>query len=135
MKFKFNNGGSKFKLRDDCVIRAIAIATEQDYTKVLNDFKKLMDKAPYKGVPKKITRKYLKDIGWRWIPTMSIGQGCKIHLKENELPSGRIICKVTKHITAVIDGVINDTYDCSRNETRCVYGYWVKNLKLGYRNI
>ena len=41
MKFKFNNGGSKFKLRDDCVIRAIAIATEQDYTKVLNDFKKL----------------------------------------------------------------------------------------------
>ena len=57
MKYKFNNGGSKFKPRGDCVVRAIAIATEQDYTKVLNDFKKLMVKAPYKGVPKKITKK------------------------------------------------------------------------------
>jgi len=27
---------------------------------------------------------------------------------------------------AVIDGVINDTYDCSREGTRCVYGYWEK---------
>ena len=24
------------------------------------------------------------------------------------------------------DGVINDIYDPSRNETRCVYGYWKK---------
>ena len=28
-------------------------------------------------------------------------------------------------ITAVIDGVINDTYDPSRGGKRCVYGYWV----------
>jgi hypothetical protein len=24
----------------------------------------------------------------------------------------------------VIDGVIHDTHDCSRNGTRCVYGYY-----------
>jgi len=25
----------------------------------------------------------------------------------------------------VIDGVLHDTHDCSRDGTRCVYGYWL----------
>jgi hypothetical protein len=25
-----------------------------------------------------------------------------------------------------VDGIINDTYDCSREGTRCVYGYFTK---------
>jgi hypothetical protein len=49
-----------------------------------------------------------------------------VHLKESELPSGRIIVAVSKHLTAVINGEIHDTYDCSREGTRCVYGYYVK---------
>ena len=57
---------------------------------------------------------------------MSIGSGCKVHLKADELPSGNIIVALSKHYCAVIDGVIHDTHDCSRNETRCVYGYWSK---------
>ena len=36
----------------------------------------------------------------------------------------QIVVSVSKHLTAVIDGVIHDTHDCSRSETRCVYGYW-----------
>ena len=55
---------------------------------------------------------------------MGIGTGCKFHLKKEELPMGDIIVKLSKHISVVRDGIINDTYDCSRNETRCVYGYW-----------
>jgi hypothetical protein len=68
----------------------------------------------------------MKSMGWKWIPTMFIGKGCKVHLKAEELPMGRLIVNVSKHITCVIDGVINDTYDCSRNGTRCVYGYFIK---------
>lgn len=37
---------------------------------------------------------------------------------------GRIIVRLSRHISAVIDGVIHDTYDPSRDGTRCVYGYW-----------
>ena len=34
---------------------------------------------------------------------------------------------VIKHIISEVkDGVLYDTYDCSRNGTRCVYGYWNK---------
>lgn len=32
----------------------------------------------------------------------------------------------SKHITAVIGGIIHDTYDHSRGESRCVYGYFTK---------
>jgi len=56
-----------------------------------------------------------------------IGQGCKVHLRKDELPQGKLIVRVSKHITSVIDGVINDTYDCSRGATRCVYGYYIED--------
>jgi hypothetical protein len=55
---------------------------------------------------------------------MQIGSGCTVHLRPKELPAGRLVVSVSKHLTAVIDGVIHDTHDCSRRGTRCVYGYW-----------
>jgi hypothetical protein len=39
---------------------------------------------------------------------------------------GKLIVSVSRHLVAVVNGVINDTYDCSRDATRCVYGYWQK---------
>ena len=64
--------------------------------------------------------------GWVYVPTMAIGSGCRVHLRADELPQGRLVVQVSKHYTAVVDGVIHDTYACSRDGTRCVYGYWVK---------
>jgi hypothetical protein len=55
---------------------------------------------------------------------MFIGQGCKVHLRADELPKGRLVVALSKHIVAVIDGVIHDTDDPSRGGTRCVYGYF-----------
>ena len=69
---------------------------------------------------------YMHDLGFEWMATMLIGQGCKVHLRDGELPMGRLVVSVSKHWTAVIDGVIRDTYDPSRDGTRCVYGYWQK---------
>jgi len=66
----------------------------------------------------------MKELGFEWKPTMNIGQGCKVHLRADELPCGNIIVNVSKHFAAVIDGVLHDTYDCSREGTRCVYGYY-----------
>ena len=78
------------------------------------------------GVRRTTFRKYLEELGWKFVPTMTIGSGCKVHLRSDELPNGTIICSVSHHLTCVIDGVINDTYDCSREENRCVYGYFIK---------
>lgn len=65
-------------------------------------------------------------IGWKWIPRMQIGQGCTTHLRVGELPRGRLVVTVSRHLAAVIDGIIRDTHNPSRGGTRCVYGYFTK---------
>jgi hypothetical protein len=69
---------------------------------------------------------YLTRLGWVWTATMTIGSGCKVHLSAEELPTGRLIVKVSNRLVAVIDGTVHDTNDPSRESKRCVYGYWKK---------
>ena len=121
----------------DCVCRAIAIATERPYKEVydlINEFGKQERTGKRKrgksnartGVYKETIRKVMEHYGFKWVPTMQIGQGCKVHLRADELPGGRIVVSLSKHEAAVIDGVLHDTYDSSRDGTRCVYGYYQK---------
>lgn len=145
MEFVYDDGGRKeagFKGdARDCVCRSIAIATGKPYKEVydtINEFAKAerISKRKHRksnartGVYTVTTRKIMAYYGWRWVPTMQIGQGCTVHLKADELPKGRLVVKLSKHCVAVIDGVIHDTYDCSRDETRCVYGYFIKDSAL-----
>jgi hypothetical protein len=139
VRFQFNDGGraeAGYKgFTSDCVCRAIAIATQKPYKEVynlINEFAKTEKITKSKrsrssartGVRKETVRKIMEHLGWEWIPTMQIGQGCNVHLSDGELPMGRLVVTVSGHETAVIDGVINDTYDCSRDGKRCVYGYY-----------
>jgi hypothetical protein len=130
MQFIRNDGGRSaagYKgSTGDCVVRATAIATEKPYQEVYDDLFKRGKQSPRKGVNKRFYKPYMTDIGWQWVPTMFIGSGCQVHLKSDELPAGRIVVRLSGHLVAVINGVLHDTYDCSRDGTRCVYGYWVK---------
>jgi len=148
LKLKVDDGGRSaagYKGKaGDCVIRSIAIVTGMNYQKVYQDLynanenfrissktklarslKKKND-SPRTGTHRAVLKKYLEKLGWKWTPTMFIGQGCKVHLKKEELPNGILIVSCSKHITVVKNGVLHDTYDCSRNGTRCVYGYWTQ---------
>ena len=144
--FKYNDGSrdNYFKGKDagDCVIRAIAIATDKDYLEVYKDIKeqnklyaenhrdyvakeiKRNGPSPRNGVWKEVYKPYIKSLGWWNCPTMGIGTGCKVHVNPEELPKGRLILNISRHLTAMIDGVVNDTYDCSRQGTRCVYSFF-----------
>jgi hypothetical protein len=139
MKFQFNDGGRKaagYRGRaGDCVVRSVAIATGISYQQVydaINELgavertgKRKRGKSNARtGVYKGTIRRLLESLGWEWTPTMQIGSGCTVHLRADELPSGRLIVSVSRHLTAVIDGVIHDTHDPSRRGTRCVYGFW-----------
>lgn len=130
----------------DCVVRAIAIATKKPYQEVYDKINSLNKEyasksrsrvakrissgkgqrgtTPSNGVFKDVYRPYLESLGWKFVPTMTIGSGCKIHLKADELPKGTIIVKVSKHLVTMVNGVLQDTHDCSRNGQRCVYGYY-----------
>lgn len=138
--YTYNDGGRaaagfKGEARD-CVVRAIAIATETPYQDVYRTLqaacKAEAPRAGQKrsgartGVHKATYKAFLRALGWVWTPTMAIGQGCKVHLRADELPPGRLIVRCSRHLVAVIDGVIHDTHDSSRGGTRCVYGFWRK---------
>ena len=126
----------------DCVVRAFTIASGLPY-RVIYDAANELGKAEHaarlrkskyagkrrlssarEGMTKDATRQLADALGWVWTPTMFIGSGCRVHLRTDELPDGRLVAQVSKHTTAVVDGVIHDTYDPSRDGTRCVYGYW-----------
>ena len=120
----------------DCSTRAIAIATGKPYREVYDALTALAKTkrrskrhpnghgAARTGVSRNVIRQYMESIGWHWTPTMQIGSGCTVHLRADQLPSGRLVCSVSRHLAAVIDGVLHDTFDCSRDGARCVYGYW-----------
>lgn len=124
----------------DCVARAIAIASGLPYKQVYDRLaignatqrkskrSKVKGRSARNGVytGRKWFNDYMAELGFVWTPTMHIGSGCKVHLKADELPGGTIIASITRHLSAVIDGVIHDTSDPSRGGTRCVYGYWRK---------
>ena len=140
--FKYDDGGradAGFKGNaGDCVCRAIAIAAVLPYQQVYdrlaegNATQRRSKHTPKQGrtastgiyVKRKWFKDYMIELGFVWTPTMEIGSGCLIHLRADELPRGRLVCNVSKHSVAVIDGVIHDTFNPSRDGTRCVYGYW-----------
>ena len=128
----------------DCVCRSIAIVTGRDYKELYSDLshgmgsqRKSKGASARNGITtsRKWFKDYMRSLGFVWTPTMLIGQGCKVHLLKGELPMGRLVVSLSKHYTAVVDGIIRDTHNpqrstiiCENGEQhmahRCVYGYW-----------
>jgi len=162
MKFVVDDGGraaAGFKgSTRDCVARAIAIASGRPYLEIYDALNArssgerqtvrtrrdgrrqfVRGSSARDGVltSRKWFREYMQTLGFRWVATMRIGSGCTVHLHDGELPAGRLVVSVSRHLTAVIDGVVHDTHDPQRAtlhyhgaellriSRRCVYGYWI----------
>ena len=148
LSFQFNDGGraaTGFKGRaGDCVVRSIAIAANLPYMQVYEDLRLANESyaqlrnnrlakrhnakgsSPRNGNHRNVFHDYIVGLGFRWVPTMRVGAGCQVHLRADELPKAILIVKVSKHLTAVVNGVIHDTHDPARGGNRCVYGYYIK---------
>ncbi len=110
----------------DCVTRAVAIASERPYDEVYAALatgtgtqragkRGKRNASARNGVNtgRQWFKDYMCSLGFTWTATMGIGTGCTVHLNAVELPPGRLVVSVSKHMCAVIDGVLHDTYDCS----------------------
>ena len=122
----------------DCVCRAIAIATNLTYQEVYDDLEAGMrtqrrskhetrNRDPDHGVNvnRKWFRDYMCELGFVWHP---VGR-CRRYFVQEAIPlRGRIIVLLHDHVSAVIDGVIHDTYHPAEATTAapCVrlHGYW-----------
>ena len=120
--FKEFNAHPKEIKTSDCVVRAIATATNKDYLECrreLNQQKRELGFTSYKDT--KFLYKYLEKqprLIFKAIkgePRIKGSDFTELH------PKGTYILKMAGHVSACIDGVILDTWDCSY---RSVYTAW-----------
>jgi hypothetical protein len=130
------------KTAGDCVARAVAIASGRPYIEIYNELAELNanmimskhrrkrgaagQRTASRGIwtKSKAFKDYMAAQGFEWTSTMSIGSGTKVHVRADELPHARLVLRLSNHCAAVVWGVLYDAYDCSRDGTRAVYGYW-----------
>jgi hypothetical protein len=147
MDVKYDDGGRhkyfSAPKAGDCVTRSIAIASGLDYLVVYKDLFERnrayyahkyrtkpalanVTRSPRDGVLREVYEPYLFGLGFTWLPLMQVGSGCKVHLRADEMApySDCLIARLSRHVTAVMYGVVRDTHDPSRGGTRCVYGIY-----------
>jgi hypothetical protein len=114
---------------NDCVCRAVAIATERQYQEIYDQLEAMIQakfgptKRP-RGVEALMHHELMRALGWVWVPTS------KVHLRKDELPPGRLVVCISQHAVAVVDGVIHDTHDCSQHGTQSIRGYYKKDVSV-----
>jgi hypothetical protein len=98
--FEFNDAGGPAPRKNDCVIRAIAIAAELPCDQVYEDLGK---PDTTHGIAHRLYWPYLRRLGWT--PTRLT------YRKDRTIPEGRVILEMRYHLAAVIDHVVHDTKD------------------------
>lgn len=125
--FRYNDGGRSktgSKSDTDCGIRALAICCGVDY----KTSQKILRKAAKngkngsgqisKGIYKEDMDSALITLGWKLRPAPKFS-GRKA--RYSDLPKGRVIARMAGHFAAVVDGVLEDTWD---SRDKMVYCYW-----------
>lgn len=123
--FRLFNANPKNRFTDDCVVRAICTATGQPYETILRKLCEVSINTGYSVNSKNVIIQYLDKILCNDTcaqPKHTNGKKftgkefCEAH------PVGNYVCMIGgHHVVAVIDGKINDTWDCS---DKCVGNFW-----------
>jgi len=127
-KYNFNDGGRSAYFKGtagDCAARAMAIGLELDYKDCYNELAnahraRTGKKTARDGIYKEDFNEVMKRHGWVWHSAPKF-DGRKA--RATDMPAGRVIVQMARHYAAVVDGVVNDSWDSSE---KMVYGYWAK---------
>ena len=127
LPFEYNDGGRSNYFKNqggkDCAVRAISIATERNYLEVYKELTSLNLKhasIDEVGTYKKACHEYLTNKGWKW---HKLKEENKLQKDNHIIPiKGKVICQMSSHLTAIINGVIQDTFQ----PHDCVCGYYTK---------
>jgi hypothetical protein len=115
----------------DCVVRAVAIVMEIPYKVIYEDLRHFLSSrgapSPRNGVSHDHVNRYLGQLGFRYKEIRSE----HVTLHRDELPKDKVIADLPSHVSAVIDGVVNDTFDPNHKKHQRLLGYWIKPTKKG----
>lgn len=123
--FHFHNQNPKGKYTEDCVFRAISLATGKPYNECVMEAAALMCETGYHLTGTKGEEAYLSKLGWRKHSQMRKADGTKY--------TGKQFCRIFKgvcvahlgggHTVCIKDGKVWDTWDSTDG---CVGNYWTK---------
>ena len=116
MRYFFYNPNPKGLLTDDCVCRSISVAEGITWEQC---HEKLSDLSRREGVilnDVSFVENYLdKRYPRMCYENMTVGEFSKI------APKGHFVATMNGHITAIIDNVIVDIFDCSNRKIKCCW--------------
>jgi len=124
--FHYHNENPKGKHTTDCVIRAIAVATNTSWETTLSNLTALAMKHSQMPIDKNLYAKYLASLGWDKHAQPRKHSGKKFTAAEfAQVLKGRpAIAHVGgHHMSFLNENKVWDTWDCSG---RCVGNYWIK---------
>lgn len=106
----------------DCVIRAIAKATNKPYVQIEDELYLNLGKVGYRNIGT-AWKTYIDGCNFKKL-SFPAKKGCSritaCAFAESH-PNGRYILRLAGHLTACVDGKIYDIWDCSK---KCVYNAW-----------
>lgn len=112
---------SRPRQRNDCTVRALAIAGSLSY----DDAYDLLKEAGRKCSRGFQFSAWLNRQGWAArisFPAVKGQRRMNPATFVQRFPKGRFICQVAKHVFAVIDGVVFDSFE--NRPDRCIYAAW-----------
>lgn len=131
LKYEKDHGGREKYVRTDrqkdmardCVIRAIAIATEQDYKKVMTDLCRIAVEQCNMPNNRNVYEEYLlNELGWVKHKPYKNSKGKTVEVREFPAEEGKnYIIHTTSHLTAIKDRVVRDTWWCGEYRANSYY--------------
>jgi len=109
---------------NDCSIRAIAHALDKDYMEVMKEIFSLAIEMVRMPNDDLVVETYMNQLGYKRHKTLTQRNGDKLSLycvEKFPHKTGVYLIRVSKHWTCVKEGVLYDTWNCSRKACRSFY--------------
>lgn len=114
--FKYYNANSHHRNIDDCLVRCLCVLTNRSWLDVYKEVSNLAGRQGLLFSDANFVEDYLDDRYDRECNyPMTVGEFAYEH------PYGSYAVTMKNHITAVINGKIVDTFDCSDRIMRCAW--------------
>lgn len=117
--YKYFNPHPKGLLTNDCVKRAIVVATGMDYLKVqreLNEYKAVTGSKKFNSIKNlRYVEAVLNAKKTTFQEELTAEEFCKNY------PRGRFILDMNEHWSACVDGCIYDTWNCGKEKVNFAY--------------
>lgn len=124
MKYKNFNKNPKHKA-GDCVVRALALAAGKTWSEVYDELCEIGREAYYMPSDKEVYEIWLgkNDFIKHRQPRKADNRKYKVYELVDELGIKDAVISLSGHMTAIEDGILYDTWDCSY---LTVGNYWTK---------